>query len=209
MRTVGKIIKDLRVSKGYSLEELENRTKIKKIFLSAIEKENWNALPEFPVLAGFVRSIAHTLDTDANQLVAFLRRDSPPRTVNINPKPDIGNKFRIRTRLMFILVTAPVVLAVVGYLAYQYFLFISPPTLSLELPPEGFVATEGVVDVKGMTSQDATIKVNNQPVVVDPDGNFSVEIEISETTREIEIKATSRYGKETVVRRTIETKFDQ
>jgi hypothetical protein len=57
--------------------------------------------------------------------------------------------------------------------------------------------------VVGKTDEDVTVKVNNQPVLLGIDGTFQVEIQIYEGTKEIDVQAISRSGKETVIRRTI------
>jgi hypothetical protein len=57
--------------------------------------------------------------------------------------------------------------------------------------------------VSGKTDEDAVVYVNNQPALVADNGNFETTIEIFAGTNEIEIKAKSRYGKESVIRRKI------
>jgi cytoskeletal protein RodZ len=53
MNTVGQILKDARLTQKISLSDLEKITKIKKEFLVKLENEDWNNLPEFPVVSGF------------------------------------------------------------------------------------------------------------------------------------------------------------
>lgn len=208
MKSVGQIIKDTRLRKNLTIDDLERITKIKRSFLVSLEKQNWAALPNYSVLQGFVRLVGHALDEDENRLVAFLRRDYPPQNLPVNPKPDIADKFRWTPKMTFFLGLIFLVLVIVGYLAYQYFLFITPPKLVIDIPPEGFKAENTIIQISGRTSQDATVKVNNQPFIVDKEGKFSGEIVVTPETREIEIKATSRPGKETTVKRNIEVKLD-
>ena len=79
MKTIGIFLKEARVKKRFSQEKIANETKIKKEFIISIEKENWEALPEYPVVIGFVKKISKYLKLDERQAVAFLRRDYPPR----------------------------------------------------------------------------------------------------------------------------------
>lgn len=78
MISIGNYLKEARLKKKYSLAHVEGITKIKREFLEAIESQEWNKLPAFPVVSGFVKSIAKSLDLDEIQVVAFLRRDYPP-----------------------------------------------------------------------------------------------------------------------------------
>src|SRR5690554_5654975 len=95
MITIGEFIRKKRLEAHLTLDDLENKTKIKKDFLKAIEKENWKSLPEYPVLRGFVKSIAAALDIEKDKAVAFLRRDYPPTEISINPKKtEVKERFR-------------------------------------------------------------------------------------------------------------------
>ena len=85
----------------------------------------------------------------------------------------------------------------------QYKSFISPPTLTVKEPYENHVVKEEVLKVLGTTDPEATVKVNNQPVLINEDGMFEAEIEIFSGTTEIVVVAKSRSGKETIVRRKI------
>lgn len=203
MKSIGNIIREARTAKKISLARLENETKIKKEFLVAIETENWEVLPDLPVLTGFVKNIASALDFSQNQLSAILRRDYPPRKLAINPKPDVADKFTWTPKLTFYVGAFIVAVFILGYLIFQYAKFVRPPILSVLRPKEGAEVTTDLVRVEGKTDPNATVKVNSQPVLVNEDGTFSVDIEIFEKTGEIVVVATSRTGKETVVRRTI------
>lgn len=203
MKTIGIFIKEARIKKRLSQEKIAKETKIKKEFIVSIEKENWGALPEYPIVVGFVKKISKQMKLDERQAVAFLRRDYPPKVLPINPKPDVAKKFVWSPRLTFIIGIAVIAIAVLGYLGFQYSSFISPPKLVVDEPQEEQVVKQRNLMVSGRTDQDVAMKVNNQPILVEEDGSFKVEIEIFEGTEEIVVKAVSRSGKETVIRRRI------
>ena len=203
MKQVGQLLKDGRVSKGYSLSDLEAETKIRKSFLEAIEASEWDKLPEFPVVSGFIKNIASSLDIDRNQAVALLRRDYPPKNVSVNPKPDVSDKFTWSPRITFLAGVLIIAVLLLGYLGFQYIKFISPPDLVVERPKEEERVTESNLTVEGRTSASSRLEVNNQPVLVEDDGKFKTEIEVFEGTTEIVVKAISRSGKETIVHRPI------
>ena len=208
MKTIGDYLKEARIRKKYSVEKLVRETKIKKDFIDAIEKEEWTKLPESTVVTGFVRSIANTLGLNPSQILAFLRRDYPPKNVAINPKPELKSKFSWSPKLTFISAILAVLLIISAYLSFQYVNFVRPPVLYVNTPTEGETVKTRNLIISGKTSPQAVIKVNNQPVLVDEDGNFLDTIEIYEKTTEIEIKAVSRSGKETVIIRKITPELD-
>jgi cytoskeletal protein RodZ len=209
MKTIGEYLKEARVKKRFSQEKIAKETKIKEDFISSIEKEDWESLPEFPVVVGFVKGIAKFLKVDERQAVALLRRDYPPKVLPVNPKPDVSRTFTWTPRLTFILGITIVALVILGYLGFQYSNFVRPPKLFVERPLEGEVVKEEKLTVFGRTDPDVTVKVNNQPVLVEDDGTFETEIEIFEGTEEIVIKAVSRSGKETTVQRKIKPEIEK
>lgn len=203
MKTASEIIKEARLRKKISLSRLESETKIKKEFLEAIETGAWNKLPDFPVVTGFVKNIADFLDINQNRLIAMLRRDYPPKKLVINPKPDVSEKFTWTPKLTFYVGAAIIGIFILGYLIFQYSRFVRPPILSVIVPEEEMVVTDPKVEVIGKTDPDTAVKVNNQPIFVEEDGSFSAVVAIYEGTTEIVVIATSRTGKETIIRRTI------
>lgn len=203
MKTASEVIKEVRLRKKISLSKVEDETKIKKEFLQALEEEDWSKLPEFPVLTGFVKNIAAFLGINQNRLIAMLRRDYPPKKLNINPKPDVSEKFVWTPKLTFYVLTATIVVFILGYLVFQYSRFVRPPALLITVPEEGMVVKDPQVKIIGRTDPDTAVKVNNQPIFVNEDGTFSAEIAIYQGTTEVVIVATSRTGKESLIRRTI------
>ncbi len=207
MKTIGQFLKEARMNKSYSKAHLEGKTKIKQEFLTAIEEEQWNKLPEFPVVRGFVKSIADALETNSDQALAFLRRDYPPQKLALTPKPDVVNRFVWTPRLTFLTGAAFILLIILGYLTMQYINFMNPPKLQVDTPTESQLVQVANLEVSGKTDPGATVKINNQPALVDDSGVFKTEIEVNEQTNKVEVVAKSRSNKTTIIDRTIQVKF--
>lgn len=203
MRTIGDILKSARIKKRYSLKKVERETKIKGEFVEAIESGNWSELPDLPVVSGFVKNLASFLDVDVKTAYATLKRDYLPQRLSINPKPDVGGKFAWTPKYTFLVGILITILALFGYLGFQFIRFNSPPSLEVTKPPDNFTTTSNKVDVSGKTDSDATIRINNQLVLVGKDGIFNGQVEIFEGTKEIVITATNRSKKETTVVRKV------
>ena len=208
MITVGNFIKEKRIAKKLSRKKLGEQTRIKESFIAAIEEEKWENLPEKTVVSGFIKSLAGALELSVNQAVALFRRDYPQIPVKLNPNPDLPSKFVWSPRLTFVTGSILVVLAVSIYLFFQYFSFVRAPKLDVISPTDNQIVNSKTLHVSGRTDEEATVIVNNQPVVVSEYGDFETELEVDEKTEKVEIKSRSRSGKETVVVRNIDVKLE-
>lgn len=203
MKTISQILKEARVKKRYSLRLLSEATKIKADFITNVEKGNWKGLPPFSTTLGFVKNMAKAVGVEESMAVAVFKRDYPPKVQAIIPKPDVGKKFVWSPKLTFTIGIWLVIALVLGYLVIQYVKFLSPPSLEVISPKENEVITSLTLDVSGKTNSDAKVIVNNQPVIVDDNGNFSTTLDINSETKEVDIVATSRSGKVTEIKRNI------
>ncbi len=211
MKTVGDLIQEARLSKNYSKEKLGEVTHIRTSFITAIEKADWEVLPEFAVTLGFVKSIAHFLDIPENQATSIFKREYPPKlrdSIELKGTSDdrskeIGRKFMWGPRLTFLTAVLLIVLVVLGYLGFQYRRFNSPPSLTVNEPTQNEIVSAFTLVVKGKTEMDAIVLVNDQPVTTDSNGNFSTQIDVNTNTNMVKVIAKSRSGRVTTITRTI------
>ncbi|SRR5258708_931305 len=208
MKTVGNLLKEARLGKGYTRADLSEETKIKSTFIEAIEKGEWNDLPDFEIVSGFVKSMSHFLDIDERQTVSTLRRDYPPQLIQspkfkVQENKNINRRFVWGPRLTFLVGVCAVILIVLGYLGFQYRKFNSPPYLRVDIPTDGQVVTNSSFTVIGKTDPDATVTIDNQSALLNDQGEFSTQIDVSKNTNEIDVVARSRSGKTTVIKRRI------
>lgn len=208
MITIGEFLKKSRTDNKKSRTDLSKETKIKVDFIMKIENNQWDSLPEYPIVSGFVKNIAINLNVPEQKAQALLRRDYPPKKLNINPKPDLENKLSWTPKISFIVGIVFVCLLILGYLGIQYYKFISPPLVHIDNPQNNQIIFENKLLVKGKTTSDVVVTINNQQAIVDKDGNFEAEISVNENTSQLSIVATSRSGKSTQVYRTIKVDID-
>lgn len=69
-----------------------------------------------------------------------------------------------------------------------------PPELEIESPKDGDKTTNTEIQVKGKTDKGTSVRVNNFPVVVDFEGNFSTNVRLKEGENTIEVTSTDIAG---------------
>ena len=72
---IGAALQQERERQGLSLEELEERTKIRTRYLRALENEDWDIIPGPTYVRGFLRTYAEALGLDPEELVDDYREE--------------------------------------------------------------------------------------------------------------------------------------
>ncbi len=208
MRTVGQILKEARESKLYSLEDVEKHIKIRKEMLEALENNDFDKLPPLTFIQGFIKNYGTFLGLDASKLLAIFRRDfeskkHPPLVMESLKRPVGKNRFSLQPSHLIGLTVVLIILCFFAYLWVEYRQFVGSPDLALNSPSEGQTVEIPAVIVEGKTDPDAKVKINDQEVGVDQDGNFKEEIKLSSSSNEVVIKSTSKFGQTTEEKRTV------
>jgi cytoskeletal protein RodZ len=85
---IGHILKQTRRKRGLSFDEVEQATKIRKRYLSGLEREDYAMLPDAVYAQGFLKTYANYLGLDGEALSRQLRsRRKPRREGGINYIP--------------------------------------------------------------------------------------------------------------------------
>ena len=209
MVRLGQLLHQQRLRKKLSLSEVAREIKIKEPFLLALEKGEYHRLPSPAYAKGFVTNYATYLGLPRTEVIALFRREFDEKKA-FKVLPDSlsnrqqGPRIRIKIKDSLLLFVG-IVFLFVAFLLFQYrAVFLSPP-LRITTPEENAVVAQEIV-VSGKTDSEASVTVNDEPVSLDEHGAFSKRIEFFPGAAEIVIKAKNRFGKETVVTRTISVK---
>jgi cytoskeleton protein RodZ len=75
--SLGEALRAIRRDRGISLEDLAERTRVRKSYLEAIEEMRLDALPSRPFTIGYVRAYATALALDPDAAVERFKTDEP------------------------------------------------------------------------------------------------------------------------------------
>lgn len=208
MRTVGELLKERRIAKGLTLDQLEKATKIRKKFLEAIEADDYSQLPSISYAKGFVKNYCEYLGLNSTDVLAFFRRqtrEAPKASIVLKGMADPLNKptLRLTPSRYLAAIAAVLILLFLLYFGLQYNKLHAPPFLVVDAPKEKLVTAERRIDVLGRTDTDATVTVNGIGVLVRGDGKFFDQVSLDPGVNKIEVIATSRYGKSSTIVREV------
>jgi len=74
---LGTRLKEARIAKGYSLEDLQNATKIQKRYLAGIEEGNYSIMPGPFYARAFIRQYADAVDLPSDELLEQYKSEVP------------------------------------------------------------------------------------------------------------------------------------
>ncbi|MEK7551016.1 MAG: helix-turn-helix domain-containing protein [Patescibacteria group bacterium] len=201
-------LKEVRLEKDLSLEEIAQNTKIKAVYLEYIEKGEYSKLPSVSYAHGFVSNYAKFLGLNEKEILALFRREFDSDTAyRVLPKGfDIKEEFPLRG--FKVKQTAFVGLFIfilfIGYILFQYrYAFISPP-LDINSPQQNQVIKSSKITILGKTEPDSTIYINKNVVTVEKNGNFEKTLSVFPGKFTIDIKAINKFGKTSEVKRTVD-----
>ncbi|HZF59063.1 MAG TPA: helix-turn-helix domain-containing protein, partial [Rubrobacter sp.] len=76
---IGRILEQTRRERGLSLDEVEQATKIRKRYLTGLEREDYAMLPDAVYAQGFLKTYANFLGLDGEALSRQLKNRRKPR----------------------------------------------------------------------------------------------------------------------------------
>lgn len=200
MQSISKILKEERVKKGLTLSDVERQTRIKRVFLDAIEEGDFEKLPSESYAMGFVKTYANLLNLPEARTAALFRRE-----YYAGEKLEVVPGFRkTQHRISGSKLLSPrgylvaaVGLVILIYVFFQFSSLFFGPKLKIEAPSENQIVKASVIEVKGITDQFATVQVNKEDVYVDITGSFRKTVFVNPGSQKISIIAKNRYGKQT------------
>ncbi len=201
MIKAGEKLKEKRLEKELSLEDVSKSTKIKAEFLEYIESGEYSKLPSVSYAQGFVRNYAQFLGLNEKEIMAIFRREfDEDQAYKVLPKgfekteEFSVSKYKIGRRGFFIFIVFAVFL---GYILFQYrYAFINPP-LRVDNPKENSVISASYIKVTGKTDSNATVYVNKDAVSVEESGSFEKTVNVFPGKTTITVKAVNKFMRQT------------
>jgi cytoskeletal protein RodZ len=212
--TLGEKMRRVRSEKRVGLPEIAKNTKIQLEYLEYLENGDYNKLPADVYVRGFLKSFADYLGVNEEYLIkSFIKEKSIQKNIEGNSKEKINpdkinlSKFSITPKIISIIFISLFFLVLSFYLYKNLNNFVSNPELIILNPIADSIINDTKVIVKGKTDIGNDLFINNQPVLVDDEGNFSESVVLREGKNVISIKSVNQFNKEIVESISVEAHY--
>lgn len=203
-KTVGKILKEARQEQGKSLKEIEIGTRVRGKYLIAIEADKYSELPHDVYTRGFVSSYADFLGLNSKKLIKQYEKERGDQPVELGRKAqELSADPVVSARRLTFAMIAITALAIVSYLFWQFSALTAAPSLEVSEPSKDEVLYGSLIKVKGKVGGGGDVFINDSPILIDANGEFSTSLALQNGVNSIRVTAKSRLGKETTVTRNI------
>lgn len=190
MFRVSTLLKNTRLDKELEYSEVSKKLKIPAKYIEAIENEQIKNFPAEPYCSLIVKDYANFLGLNGEEILSIFRRDFD-RKVTTSSK--VLSKTGITPQLTF---SVFVVISIIGFIIYlvlEYMKFNRPPKLQVEWPSNP--TTPSAIEIKGQTDPEATVRINQDLVIIQPSGTFSKKVLLEPPETKITVESTSQSGK--------------
>ena len=90
-KTVGQVLRDQRAKLDMTLNAAEDLTQIQKMYIVALEHDDYDALPGDFYVKAYLKQYAERLDLDYDQLVTAYEKNEP---IDVHEAPDLTENYR-------------------------------------------------------------------------------------------------------------------
>lgn len=192
----GKKIKLSREQKKISLEEAASHLRIRKEYLEALEKDQYEDLPSGLYGKQFLKKYCRLLKLSYKEILAASPlRDDNDEIDPFSKKIPRASHFFVFPKLIRNILLICLFLVFVIYFLFYIRKLSSQPTLIIESPPANLLTTEYSIDVKGLSDPETEIIINGSAIISSQDGSFSKNIQLKSGLNTLNISAKRQHGK--------------
>jgi cytoskeletal protein RodZ len=209
IETLGEYLGQMRVQLNMDVKTVSLLTQIKPQYLEQLEKGNWEKLPADVYIRGFLKSLAQLYHVQEQVLIDQYDKEHGFGQVK---KPTVHeSRFRISftPKTVIIGLTIILSLAAVTYVASQISSVLTPPLLELNEPGSDVNIQGNSVIFSGRAEIGADVRINEQAVLTDKNGEFTENLILSAGLNVIEIAVKNKFNKESRITRRVNAELPE
>jgi cytoskeletal protein RodZ len=208
IQTVGEELKQHRETLGISPERAAREINLNVRYIKQLEKNDFEELPADIYTINILKAYSQILQLNPNTVIEKYKKEKNIylRTKVKKKKLFIQNRFVaffLNPKLLKYLIVALLLAGVFSYIGWEVNKIISPPFLEIFTPQNDLIVQDISLEISGQTEKEVDLYINDRPLLIDPQGNFSIDINLQKGENIIKITAQKRHSKQNTVYRTV------
>lgn len=195
-----KLLSSLRLEKKIELELAAQKLGIKKDYLEAIENNRLDLIPSGIYKKSYLKKYAEFIglkDELIDKRINDLKeedKDDP-----FSKKVISRNNLLVFPKIIKIILFSLAILFCILYLLFYLRKIAQPPRLIITYPESNLLTDDRSVTISGETEAEVELKINDELVLSNNNGNFSQTINLKTGINNIIISAKKKYSRENVI----------
>ena len=210
IQTLGEKLEKHRQSLGLSREKAARAININVRYLKYLEADNYLEMPADVYATNILKSYAGLLGLNPATVVDHYEKEKNLyfRTQRSKEKQKISEFYKfinrfLNPRTLKYLIIILLLLTVLVYIGLEMNKIVSPPKLTVDTPADNLLTDQRQIIVQGKTEKEVLLKINNQPLLSDQQGNFNLTLDLQKGLNIIKISAQKKHSKEEAVYRKV------
>lgn len=193
MNEIGEKLKEARKEKGYTLDDLQQITKIQKRYLVAVEEGKLEVLPGSFYARAFIKQYADSVGLDGEELIKE-HVDTLPKTDQTNyVKNATSTQTRSRGKSSGFLATLqdslPTILIVLLVVAIIVAIYLAMSSVERNADDSSFIQDDGTSDIVEVDGSNGDSDAGDDSSEEDPDPDTETTDPVDDTDEDIEEEA--------------------
>lgn len=193
--TLGQKLRRMRESSRFTIDQVSERLRIKPEYIAAIEDSRYTVLPSAVFVKNYVQRYVKLLGVSFASVQPLL--DAELKVYTSHPNiPTLKRHFTKQALQLRLVVFGSiglfVVIAIISYFGLEISHSIAPPSLTLATVPSRLDSSEQFVTIAGQTVSEAVVSINDQPIPVAPDGQFSQQMSLQPGSNLLKVEAKTK-----------------
>lgn len=194
----------IREERGVSIQDAAKQLRINKKYLEILEDGEYDLLPAGTYGGSFLREYAKYLGINNKEILNYFSQTKENKKGEKKDKLFIQKTTRgfyflsIPKIIKNVLIVFSVLICLV-YLGFYLNRIISPPKLEVRTPADNVSINVFNIEVNGVVDLDAELRINEELILPEANGNFKKEVDLKSGLNTVTIKAKKKYSRESVV----------
>jgi len=190
-------LRKARLEKELTLSDIADSTKIQLKYLEFLENSDYQALPGEVYIRTWIKLYAEAVDLPTHTLLQdYNLEKTVGKKIDISKQTGKFNWHNIlRPRVLKWLAVGIVVVAFLIYLFWGINNIITAPQVNITEPANNFRTTASQVMIMGNTQPEVQLRINNEVILLDEDGNFSQNVNLAPGLNNLQISAKKKHSK--------------